>query len=48
MTDQIMVLNSGRVVESGNTAQVLRFPEDSYTMELLDAIPQPARAGEGR
>ena len=48
VTDQIMVLNSGRVVESGNTAQVLRFPEDSYTMELLDAIPQPARAGEGR
>jgi len=48
VTDQSMVLNSGRVVESGNTAQVLRFPEDSYTMELLDAIPQPARAGEGR
>lgn len=48
VTDQIMVLNSGRVVESGNTAQVLRFPEDSYTMELLDAIPQPARAGQGR
>lgn len=48
VTDQIMVLNSGRVVESGNTAQVLRFPEDSYTMELLEAIPQPARAGQGR
>ena len=48
VTDQIMVLNAGRVVESGNTAQVLRFPEHSYTMELLDAIPQPARAGQGR
>ena len=24
---------------------VLRFPQDAYTVELLDAIPQPARAG---
>ncbi len=45
VTDQIMVLNRGRVVESGVTAQVLRFPQDAYTVELLDAIPQPARAG---
>ncbi|HZL80489.1 MAG TPA: ABC transporter ATP-binding protein, partial [Demequina sp.] len=45
VTDHIMVLNSGRVVESGVTAQVLRFPQDAYTIELLDAIPQPARAG---
>lgn len=48
VTDQIMVLNQGRVVESGETAQVLRFPEDPYTMELLEAIPQPQRAGTGR
>ncbi|SDD45025.1 peptide/nickel transport system ATP-binding protein [Sanguibacter gelidistatuariae] len=48
VTDQIMVLNQGRVVESGQTAQVLRFPEDPYTMELLEAIPQPQRAGTGR
>ena len=48
VTDQIMVLNQGRVVESGQTAQVLRFPEDPYTMELLEAIPQPQRAGSGR
>lgn len=48
VTDQIMVLNTGRVVESGQTAQVLRFPEDPYTMELLEAIPQPQRAGSGR
>ncbi|MBK5248304.1 MAG: ABC transporter ATP-binding protein [Actinomycetales bacterium] len=45
VTDQIMVLNGGRVVEQGDTAQVLRFPEDPYTIELLDAVPQPARAG---
>ena len=44
VTDQIIVLNSGRVVETGNTAQVLRFPQDPYTVQLLDAVPMPDRA----
>jgi peptide/nickel transport system ATP-binding protein len=44
VTDKILVLNRGRVVERGETAQVLRFPEDAYTVELLDAVPQPGRA----
>ncbi|WP_037911713.1 ABC transporter ATP-binding protein [Actinacidiphila yeochonensis] len=43
VTDQIMVLHQGQVVESGQTAQVLRFPEHDYTTRLLDSIPQPAR-----
>ena len=43
VTDQIMVLHQGRVVESGETAQVLRFPSDDYTIRLLDSIPRPAR-----
>jgi peptide/nickel transport system ATP-binding protein len=43
VTDQIMVLHQGRVVESGDTAQVLRFPQHDYTTRLLDSIPQPAR-----
>ncbi|MCG2797583.1 MAG: ABC transporter ATP-binding protein [Cellulomonas sp.] len=45
VTDRIMVLHEGRVVESGETAQVLRFPTDPYTVALLDAVPQPGRAG---
>jgi peptide/nickel transport system ATP-binding protein len=44
VTDNIMVLNGGRVVERGNTAQVLQHPEDEYTIRLLDAVPNPARA----
>jgi len=43
VTDNIMVLNQGRVVESGNTADVLRNPQDEYTVRLLDAIPNPGR-----
>ncbi|KRC51838.1 glutathione ABC transporter ATP-binding protein [Leifsonia sp. Root227] len=46
VTDDIMVLNSGRVVERGKTADVLRHPSDPYTIELLDAVPNPARARE--
>jgi peptide/nickel transport system ATP-binding protein len=43
VTDRIMVLHQGRVVESGPTADVLRHPTDPYTVRLLDAVPNPAR-----
>jgi peptide/nickel transport system ATP-binding protein len=42
VTDQIMVLNKGTVVEEGDTAQVLQHPQDDYTVQLLDAIPNPS------
>jgi peptide/nickel transport system ATP-binding protein len=43
VTDNILVLNQGSVVESGNTSDVLRNPQDEYTIRLLDAIPNPGR-----
>lgn len=43
VTDDILVLHEGRVVEQGPTAQVMREPRDSYTIQLLDAIPNPGR-----
>ncbi|WP_313540571.1 ABC transporter ATP-binding protein [Leifsonia aquatica] len=46
VTDDIMVLNSGRVVERGRTADVLRHPTDPYTIALLDAVPNPAKTRE--
>ncbi|GAA4174739.1 ABC transporter ATP-binding protein [Gryllotalpicola koreensis] len=46
ITDRIMVLHEGRVVERGGTAEVLRNPTDSYTRDLLAAVPQPGRALE--
>ncbi len=42
VTDQIMVLNQGSVVERGETASVLQHPQDDYTVQLLDAIPNPS------
>jgi peptide/nickel transport system ATP-binding protein len=44
VTDNIMVLNHGRIVESGDTADVLRNPKDEYTIQLLDSIPNPQRS----
>ncbi len=45
ITDRILVLNQGRVVERGATDEVLRNPSDEYTVRLLDAVPDPRRAG---
>ena len=44
VTDRILVLNRGSVVESGETAAVLQHPQDEYTIKLLNAIPRPTRA----
>jgi peptide/nickel transport system ATP-binding protein len=44
VTDDLLVLNSGRVVERGPTRQVLRHPADPYTRRLLAALPNPRPA----
>jgi peptide/nickel transport system ATP-binding protein len=49
ITDEILVLNSGRIVEQGPTKQVLQHPKHNYTIQLLDALPNPFAAdGAGR
>jgi peptide/nickel transport system ATP-binding protein len=48
VTDEILVLNCGRIVERGPTKQVLQHPKHGYTIELLDAVANPfAAAGTG-
>jgi ABC-type dipeptide/oligopeptide/nickel transport system ATPase component len=44
VTDQILVLNEGRIVEQGQTKQVLQNPQDDYTIKLLDAVATPYAA----
>jgi peptide/nickel transport system ATP-binding protein len=41
VTDELLVLNHGRVVEHGPTKQVLQHPHDDYTQRLLAALPNP-------
>ena len=38
LTDRILVLNKGKVVETGATKEVLQSPKDPYTVKLLDAV----------
>jgi peptide/nickel transport system ATP-binding protein len=41
VTDEILVLNKGKVVEQGGTKHVLQHPKDGYTVQLLDAVATP-------
>jgi len=41
LSDEVIVLNEGQVVEAGPSLRVIRQPEDEYTRRLLEAIPNP-------
>jgi ABC-type glutathione transport system ATPase component len=41
LADEIMVLNRGKVVEQGNSHDVIANPQDEYTSLLLNSIPNP-------
>jgi peptide/nickel transport system ATP-binding protein len=41
LSDEVLVLNDGHVVERGPTLDVIRSPRDEYTRRLLDAVPNP-------
>jgi peptide/nickel transport system ATP-binding protein len=41
LSDEVLVLNEGRVVERGPTLDVIRDPGDENTKRLLDAVPTP-------
>jgi peptide/nickel transport system ATP-binding protein len=41
VSDELIVMRAGRVVERGATAQVLAAPQHPYTRLLLDSVPRP-------
>jgi peptide/nickel transport system ATP-binding protein len=45
LCDRIAVMQGGRIVELGETGQVLRVPSHPYTRSLLAAQPGEALAG---
>ncbi|MGF1430335.1 ABC transporter ATP-binding protein [Kitasatospora sp. LaBMicrA B282] len=41
VTEDVVVLRHGRIVEAGRTAEVLAAPRHPYTRLLLDSVPRP-------
>jgi peptide/nickel transport system ATP-binding protein len=39
MSDRIMVMNRGKIVESGFAEEVYNHPQNSYTKQLIEAVP---------
>jgi ABC-type glutathione transport system ATPase component len=48
LADDVLVLNQGKVVESGPTLDVIQHAQDPYTQLLLDSIPNPVETGGRR
>ena len=38
IADRIFVMNSGKIVESGRTEEILSYPKDRYTRQLLSSV----------
>lgn len=41
ISDRIIVMNKGKIVEAGTTEEIFTNPKDPYTRKLLDAYPIP-------
>lgn len=40
LSDEVVVMKSGKIVEQGATAQICQNPQEQYTKALLDAVPR--------
>ena len=39
ISDRIMVMKNGRIIETGTADDVIFYPQETYTKELLNAVP---------
>lgn len=46
LCDRVLVMQHGKTVEVGHTAQLLRHPRATYTRSLIAAIPRPENKGK--
>ena len=40
MSDRIMVMRKGEIIELGTAEEIVNTPKIKYTKELLDSVPQ--------
>lgn len=40
LSDEVVVMKAGKIIEHGSTAQVCQNPQQTYTQTLLDAVPR--------
>jgi ABC-type glutathione transport system ATPase component len=45
IASRVVVMNAGKIIESGPTEEVWRHPREEYTQNLLNAIPLPDGLG---
>ncbi|MBG6191981.1 peptide/nickel transport system ATP-binding protein [Arthrobacter sp. CAN_A212] len=47
LSDHIVVMSKGRIVEAGTAEQIFHNPQHEYTRKLLAAVPHLGQGGEG-
>ena len=48
MADRVVIMRQGSVVETGDVAQIFAAPTQSYTRELLAAVPHMGQGGNAK
>lgn len=48
ISDNVLVMNSGNIIESGNASDVLKNPKHEYTKKLLSCVPRVSNCSEFR
>ncbi len=46
MTERVLVMYAGRIIESGRTREVINDPQHPYTQGLISALPQQTLPGQ--
>jgi peptide/nickel transport system ATP-binding protein len=41
LCDRVIVMTGGRIVEEASAEEIMTNPRESYTRELLAAVPHP-------
>ena len=44
IADRIAVMNQGKIVELGQSEEIMESPQDEYTKKLLSAVPVPGKS----